>query len=342
MMNVLFWGLTPIVVLWLLSFVFVLGFVISMISKTTYMVRQSEVIILERLGKFHKVLHPGIHFVVPFIDTPHSFHWTVLESDPVSGRSYRYSRSDYRIDLREAIYDFPRQNVITRDNVTMQINALLFYQITDPQRAIYEIQNLPESIEKLAQTKLREVIGSLDLDESLVSRDIINSKLQESLDAATDKWGVKVNRVELQEITPPQDIKIAMEKQMRAERDRRAVVLEAEGEKQAAILKAEGDKASRITRASGEAESKRVIAEGEALALKALAQANSKIDPAQYMLALNYIKAFSEMTSGKDNKTVILPYEASSVLGSISTIRELLGNGADSKALDQVVKTVKQ
>jgi regulator of protease activity HflC (stomatin/prohibitin superfamily) len=298
------------------------------------MVSQSEVIIIERLGKFHKILHPGIHFVIPFIDAPHTYNWTIIKTDPSSGRTYRYSLVAARIDLREALYDFPRQNVITKDNVTMQISALLYYQITDPKRAIYEIQNLPESIEKLAQTKLREVIGSLDLDGTLVSRDFINAKLREALEGATDKWGVKVNRVELQEITPPQDIKVAMEKQMRAERDRRAIVLEAEGEKQSAILKAEGDKIARITRAAGEAESKMVIANGEAEskrllasgeadALQALAKSNPNLDPAKYMLALNYIKALSELTSGKSNKTIIMPYEVTSILGSISTIKEL-------------------
>ena len=272
-------------------------------------------------------MQPGIHFVIPFIDAPHIYNWTIIKTDPSSGRTYRHTLVASRIDLREALYDFPRQNVITKDNVTMQISALLYYQITDPKRAIYEIQNLPESIEKLAQTKLREVIGSLDLDGTLVSRDFINARLREALEGATDKWGVKVNRVELQEITPPQDIKVAMEKQMRAERDRRAIVLEAEGEKQSAILKAEGDKIARITRAAGEAESKKVIAEGEANALMALSAANLSLDPARYMLALNYIKALSELTSGKSNKTIIMPYEVTSVLGSISTIKELFVAG---------------
>lgn len=320
--------------IWISFFLF-LVFVLILISKMTILVSQAEVVIVERLGKFHLMLHPGLHFIVPFIDAPRMYSWTLIKLDPLTKRPYRQNVVSERIDLREAVYDFPRQNVITKDNVTMEINALLYYQITDPKRALYEIQNLPESIEKLTQTKLREVLGSLDLDETFVSRDYINEKLRETLDGATDKWGVKVNRVELQEITPPQDMKIAMEKQMRAERDRRAIVLEAEGEKQAAILKAEGDRAARITRASGEAESKRVIAigeaqaklaiaEGEANALKVLAAAVPNLDPAQYNLALNYIKALAEMTSGKDNKTIIMPYEITSVLGSISAIKEIL------------------
>jgi len=321
-----------------ITFFLLFFLLIALVAKTTYMVSQSEVIIIERLGKFHKILYPGIHFVIPFMDIPHFYNWTIIKTDPASGRTYRYSLVAFRIDLRESLYDFPRQNVITKDNVTMQISALLYYQITDPRRAIYEIQNLPESIEKLAQTKLREVIGSLDLDETLVSRDCINAKLREALESATDKWGVKVNRVELQEITPPQDIKVAMEKQMRAERDRRAIVLEAEGEKQSAILKAEGEKIARITRAAGEAESKKVIAAGEseskrllalgeADALKTLATVNPNLDPAKFMLALNYIKAFGELSAGSNNKTIIMPYEVTSVMGSLSTIKEMFASG---------------
>src|SRR5205814_6150685 len=166
-----------------------------------------------------------------------------------------------RIDLRESVYDFPKQNVITKDNVTMEINALLYYQITDPKAAIYEINNMPEAIEKYTQTRLRDIIGSMDLDETLVSRNTINTRLTEILDEATDKWGVKVNRVELQEVNPPADIRHAMEKQMRAERDRRAIILEAEGAKQAAILQAEGDANSRIIKADGEAQARLRIAE---------------------------------------------------------------------------------
>lgn len=327
-------GLNDFLLFSMITFGVIFIFILSTISKMVYLVNQSEVIFIERFGKFHKILYPGIHFIIPFMDSPHVYNWTIIKTDPGSGKTYRYSQTSSRIDLREAIYDFPRQNVITKDNVTMQISAILYYQITDPKRAIYEIYNLPESIEKLAQTKLREVIGSLDLDGTLVSRDFINAKLRETLEGATDKWGVKVNRVELQEITPPQDIKVAMEMQMRAERNRRAIVLEAEGEKQSAILKAEGDRQARTTRALGEAESqrilasgeseyKKVLAEGEADALKALAATGITDDPAKYMLALNYIKALSELTSGKDNKTVLMPYEISSVIGSISTIKEL-------------------
>jgi len=179
-------------------------FVITTIARATYLVRQSQVIMIERLGKFHVILRSGLHFIIPFVDQPRKVLWTFVKEDPLHQRLYRYSEYVERIDLREAVYDFPKQNVITKDNVTMEINALLYYQITDPQRAIYEVANLPQAIEKLTQTTLRNIIGAMDLDETLISRDSVNEKLRLILDEATDKWGVKVNRVELQEVNPPQ------------------------------------------------------------------------------------------------------------------------------------------
>lgn len=240
------------------------------------------------------------------------------------------------IDLREQVYDFPSQQVITRDNVTTEINALIYFQITDPKKAVYEIDNLPNAIEKLTQTSLRNVIGELELDETLTSRDTINSKLQAILDDATNKWGVKVNRVELQDITPPESVRVAMEKQMQAERNRRAEILNAEGEKQSLILKSEGEKASKINqaeatkraeilRAEGEAQAIILNAQAEAEAIKRVAEAvaASNTNPATYMLAMKYIETLKDMTSGKDTKTVFLPYEASSVLSSLGSIKSL-------------------
>ena len=214
--------------------------------KSVYLVNQAEVIVVERLGRFDRILGPGLHIIVPFIERPRQVLWTYLIAQDNGKKYMRFSRTIERIDLREAVYDFPKQNVITKDNVTMEINALLYYQITDPKASIYEVFNLPEAIEKLTQTTLRNVIGSMDLDESLISRDMINEKLRIILDEATDKWGVKINRVELQEVNPPADIRLAMEKQMRAERDRRAVILEAEGTKRAAILESEGVQESSV------------------------------------------------------------------------------------------------
>ena len=326
--------LTPLVPIGFgLFFIFALLFLLILISKMVYIVRQAEVIIIERLGRFDRILKPGIHLVIPFIERPRQIIWTYIK-DIDGKRYYRSTHMLDRIDLRESVYDFPKQNVITKDNVTMEINALLYYQVTDPKAAIYEVMNLPEAIEKLTQTTLRNVIGSLDLDESLVSRDQINEKLRIILDEATDKWGVKVNRVELQEVNPPADIRQAMEKQMRAERDRRAIILESEGKKRSAILESEGVQESQVLRAKGEAESKVIRAEGEASARLKIAQAEAHAvemiqksmpqgDPLPYMIAMQYIKVLPELTKGKNDKLIIVPYEASSLIGSLSSMKKI-------------------
>jgi regulator of protease activity HflC (stomatin/prohibitin superfamily) len=313
------------------ALIIVLFFFAALVN-SFYLVRQAEVIVIERLGKMHRVLHPGLRLVLPFIDNPRSVHWTFIEE---YDRKYiPVQRSQYRIDLREAVYDFPKQHVITKDNVTIQINALLYYRIFDPIAAIYEVEDLPKAIEMLTQTTLRNVIGHMDLDETLVSRDSINEKLRLILDDATDKWGVKVSRVELQEIRPPEDIRQAMEKQMRAERDRRAAILEAEGKKRAAILEAEGFQESQILKAQGEAQARKHRADGEATARLKLAQAESEAitliktvspqaDALAYLIAMQYIKALPELTQGKDNKLIVIPYEASSLMGSLSGIKKI-------------------
>ena len=302
-------------------------------------VPQSETRVVERLGRFHSVLAPGLNFIIPFIDKPKTIYTRRVESS-IGGRTVVKTTATSVIDLREQVYDFPSQQVITRDNVTTEINALLYFQITDPKKAVYEIDNLPNAIEKLTQTSLRNVIGELELDETLTSRDTINSKLQVILDDATNKWGVKVNRVELQDITPPESVRVAMEKQMRAERNRRAEILNAEGEKQSLILRSEGEKASRINEAEATKQAEILRAEGEARAIILNAQAEADAilrvaeavkgadtDPATYILAMKYIDTLREMTSGKDNKTVYMPYEASSVLSSIGSIKNLFGPG---------------
>jgi regulator of protease activity HflC (stomatin/prohibitin superfamily) len=311
----------------LLGFLVFFGFLVFVamviVYKATYLVRQAEVIIIERFGSFHCMLTSGIHFIIPFVDQPRQVLWTYVKDDPRSKVSYRYNVSLTRIDLRETVYDFPRQNVITKDNVTMEINALLYYQITEPRAALYEVFNLPQAIEKLVQTTLRNIIGSMDLDETLTSRDKINERLQEVLDDATDKWGVKVNRVELQEVTPPADIRAAMEKQMRAERDRRALILEAEGQKSSAILQAEGEYQSRVTKAKGEAEARLILAQAESEAIKVVKTAVPQADPLPYLVALSYIKALPEITKDKEGKLILLPYESSALMGSLSTIKEI-------------------
>lgn len=317
-------------------FAIVLLFFVYFLLKSVYLVKQAEAIIIERLGRFSRVLTPGLHLVVPFLDNTRKAIWTYVQ-DADGGRHYRYTRTVTRIDLRESVYDFPRQNVISKDNVTMEINALLYYQITDPKAAIYEINNLPQAIEKLTQTTLRNIIGSMDLDATLVSRDQINEKLREILDEATDKWGVKVNRVELQEVNPPLDIRQAMEKQMRAERERRAVILEAEGSKGAAILESEGVRESKVLRAKGEAEAQIELARGQAESrlqvVRAEAEAINMIqgsiktaDPLPYMIAMKYIEALPEMMKDKEGKMIVVPYEASGLIGSLASVKKIFEN----------------
>ena len=298
-------------------------------------VPQSETRVIERLGKFHKVLPAGLNIIWPIIDRP-KIIVTRKVVEGYQGRQIVRMSETAKIDLREQVYDFPKQNVITKDNVTTEINALLYFQIVDPIKSVYEIDNLPNAIEKLTQTTLRNVIGELELDETLTSRDTINAKLRAVLDDATNKWGVKVNRVELQDITPPETVRQAMEKQMQAERNRRAEILKAEGEKQSAILNSEGEKTSAINKAEavkqstlleaeGIAKAKIMQAEAEAQAIQLVADAikATKTDPATYLLATKYIETLKEMTSGKDNKTVYLPYEATNLLGSIGGIKEI-------------------
>lgn len=296
-------------------------------------IKQSKVGIVMRLGKFQKKADTGVHFLIPFLD-----------------------QMAYVIDLRENVVDFPPQPVITKDNVTMQIDTVVYFQVTDPVRYVFEIANPISAIENLTATTLRNIIGELDLDETLTSRDLINTKMRSILDEATDKWGIKVNRVELKNIMPPQDIQVAMEKQMRAERERREAILQAEGnkassilqaegEKQSAILRAEakkeamvreaeGEKQSRILRAEGEAESIRKIAEakaeGEATIIKNVFQAMKESDIDDNMLALKSMEALEKLAES-DSTKLVLPSETVNFLGSFKGIKEVLSSDKNNK-----------
>lgn len=296
-------------------------------------IKQSKVGIVMRLGKFHKKADTGVHFLIPFLD-----------------------QMAYVIDLRENVVDFPPQAVITKDNVTMQIDTVVYFQVTDPVRYVFEIANPISAIENLTATTLRNIIGELDLDETLTSRDLINTKMRSILDEATDKWGIKVNRVELKNIMPPHDIQVAMEKQMRAERERResilqaegnkaASILQAEGEKQSAILRAEakkeamvreaeGEKESRILRAEGEAESIRKIAqanaEGEATIIKNVFKAMKESDIDDNMLALKSMEALEKLAAS-DSTKLVLPSETVNFLGSFKGIKEVLSSDKNNK-----------
>ena len=315
---------------------FIALFVIIWVFAGFKIVQQSETMVIERLGKYSRTLSSGINIILPVIDKPRGVIWRYVK-EGFDGRSMTINQTSSRIDLRETVYDFPKQNVITKDNVVTEINAILYFQVIDPVKATYEIANLPDAIEKLTQTTLRNVIGEMELDQTLTSRDTINSKLRAVLDEASHKWGVKVNRVELQDINPPHDIRDAMEKQMRAERDKRAKILvaegtktqlalEAEGRKIAEINQAEGEKQSQILRAEGQAQARLKIAQAEAAAIEAITTAiqTTKSDPVNYLVAIRYIDTLKDMVSGKDNKVVYLPYEATGILSSIGGIKELL------------------
>lgn len=300
-------------------------FIVVMLARGLKIVRQAEVMLVERLGKYHRLLTPGVNYLIPIVDRPRTTAW--MAAITMHGRAGNIARFGERIDLRETVMDFPEQRVITRDNVVIQINGLLFAQITDAVRAAYEVSNLPMAIEKLAQTTLRNIIGEMDLDKALSSRDEINSKMRAVIDDASDKWGVKINRVELQDISPPPEIQVAMEKQMKAERDRRAVVLEAEGEKAARVLRAEGLRDAAIAEAEGERQRLVLKAAGEAGAIEKVAAAlsNSGVNPAQYLIAMDYLKTLKEIAMADGGqKTVFMPFESAAVLGSLGSLRELL------------------
>ncbi len=315
--------------------ILLIALVIVFAIKGVIIVQQAEVVIVERLGKYQKTLNSGLNFIVPILEAPRGVAWKVTQRG-LDGQNYSYVREKTKIDLRESVYDFPRQTVITKDNVSISINALLYFQIVDAKSAVYEIQNLPEAIEKLTQTTLRNLVGQLDLDETLVSRDKINVELRSILDEATNKWGVKVNRVELQDIIPPVDIQTAMEKQMKAERDRRAAILEAEGLKKSAILKAEGEKEAAINqaeglkqaeilKAEGFAQARLIEADAEKQAIQRITEAfNHQGQPDKYLIAMKYLESLQDIAKGQDNKVVYMPYEATGILSSIDGIKQML------------------
>ena len=270
------------------------------LAKSIKVVPQKQVKLIERVGKFHKKAEAGLNIILPFVDSVRD-----------------------TIDLREQITQIEPQPVITRDNVTMEVDAVIYYVVADPVRATYEVQNLKWGIEQLTLSGLRNVIGALDLDHTLTSRDTINTQLRAALDAATQQWGVKVMRVELKNIDPPQEIKLTMEKQMTAERARRATVTAAEGEKAAAILRAEGQKQSLIVSAEGAKQSAILAAEGQAEARLRVATAiGATGNPAQYLIAQRYLESLMQIAAGAQ-KVVFLPFEAAGVMGSIGSMKEL-------------------
>jgi regulator of protease activity HflC (stomatin/prohibitin superfamily) len=325
-------------------------------AKTIKIVPQATVMLIERLGRFDRVAASGLNIIVPFLDKPRGVYWS----------SVRPGLST--IDLREQYIDLPPQPVITRDNVTIHVDSVVYWQITDPIKAVYEITDLLGGIVQLTITGMRAVMGDMDLDHTLSQRDQINSKLRMILDEATDKWGVKVTRVDVKNINPPEDVRVTMEKQMTAERTRRALVLQAEGERQAAITRAEGEKQAAVTRAEGEkaraileaegaaqarlrnaeAEARAIaqVAEGQALARTRNAEAEAEAigrvaqtmighgNPAQYLITARYIESLTKMTQSGNSKVIFMPVETSSMLSSVGTIKEMFAETGERRAAE--------
>jgi len=299
-------------------------------AKTIKIVPQSTVLLIERLGRFNRLAASGLNIIVPFFERPRGVYWTNV----APGTTY--------IDLREQFIDLPPQSVISRDNVMVNVDSVVYWQITDPMKATYEVNDLVGSIVQLTFTGMRSVIGKLDLDHTLSSRDQINSELRMILDDATDKWGVKVTRVDIKNITPPEDVRITMEKQMTAERNRRALVLQAEGEKQAAIARAEGEKQAAVTRAEGDKASAILQAEGaaqarltsanaEASAIQQIAGAiGDRGQTAQYLITARYVDSMRDMARTQNSKVIFMPTETSSVLSSVGAFKEVFSATGES------------
>ncbi len=318
-----------------LGFFFLMFLGIALLTvawKTIKIVPQSSVLLIERLGRFSRVAKSGLNIIVPFFEAPRSVFWTNSRPGLTS------------IDLREQYIDLPPQPVITRDNVTINVDSVVYWQITDPIKAVYEINDLVGGIVQLTITGMRAVMGEMDLDSTLSSRDQINSKLQMILDDATDKWGVKVTRVDVKNINPPEDVRITMEKQMTAERNRRALVLQAEGDKQAAIARAEGEKEAAIAKAQGAKEAAILEAEGaakarlkaaeaEASAINQIAQSiGDRGQTANYLITARYVDSLRDMTRTQNSKVIFMPTETSNVLSSVGAIKEILSaTGEDDK-----------
>jgi len=306
--------------------------VVVLVYKGIVVVRNSERMVIERLGNYSRTLMPGINFIVPFLDQPREFIWKSPAASGALGRllgasdsaTYSQLQSISRIDIRETVLDFPSQTVITRDNVSVEINALLYIEITNPHDAVYRISNLPNAIEKLAQTTLRSLVGEMELDKTLSSREDINARLQITLDEAADDWGAKVKRVEVQDLNVPKAVQAAMEKQMRAERDKRAAILEAEGSRQSDILKAEGEKQASILVAEGNRTARILEADGEKAALDKLKEALGEQGFSQYLIAIRYLDTLKTIgAAGEGDKTVFMPIDATATLGAIGGIKEL-------------------
>ena len=302
--------------LWIIVVLVFALFVIVAIAKSIVVVRQTQAYIVERLGRYARTMDAGLHFLIPFVD-----------------------KVRHKVDLRELVYSFPPQFVITSDNLVVDIDSVIYFQVTEPKSAVYEIANYITGVEQLTTTTLRNIVGTMDLEQTLTSRDQINGQLRGVLDEATGKWGIRVNRVELKAIEPPASIKDSMEKQMRAERDRRATILTAEGIKQSAILTAEGNKQSAILNAEGEAQSKILRAEGEARAILQVFDAIHEGDADSKLLAYQYLQMLPEIAKTDSNKIWFVPTEFT---GALKAVAAGFGYEDGSEPLKRDPATVKE
>jgi regulator of protease activity HflC (stomatin/prohibitin superfamily) len=310
---------------------------IALLSASLKIIGQAEVMVIERLGRFHRVARSGLNILIPWVERPKSIDVRYFEVG-VGGAKKITAASTTRIDLREQVLNFPSQPVITKDNVTIDIDAVLYYRVADPQKATYAVQNLPYALETLTRTTLRNIVGEMELDSTLASRDAINTRMREVIEEAAIGWGVDLTRVELQAIEPPRDIQQSMELQMRAERERRAAVTNAEAGKRAAILEAEGVRESQVRRAEGEKDAAILRAQGLATARLAMAEAEAEAvtriaaslpegQAAMYLLGLKYLEALPKIAQGAGT-TLFLPAEASGVMGALGGLREMLNRNS--------------
>lgn len=306
---------------------------VMIIVKGLVVVRQSEVMVIERLGSFNRLLESGVNIIIPFIDQPRPI--SMIRYQKLGDEYHPIASTEVRIDRRETVMDFPGQPVVTTDNVTVTINGALYYQIIDPKRAVYEVENMSQAVEVLAKTTLRSVVGKMELDKLFESRAEVNNEIQAAMEDAASKWGVKISRVEVQDIEMPEEVESAMRLQMAAERKRRATVTEAEGEKSAAIAMAQGQRESAILNAEGDRESAILRAQGEEESIKLVlgalgAQETDKNTVIGYLLGQSYIKMLPSMA--QHGERVFVPYESSALLGSMGMFRELAGTPEDTVA----------
>ena len=303
--------------------------IIAFIAKGLFIVQQSEAVVVERLGSYSRTIGPGINFLIPLLERARPIKIRRYESSGLGSKELKERVvEETKIDTRETVLNFPKQPVVTNDNVSIQIDGALYFQIQSPKSAVYEVENLIQAVEVLAKTTLRAVVGSRELDTLFSSRDEINNKLQEVMDEAGEKWGVKVNRVEIQDIVLPGEVEEAMRQVMTAERKRRATVTEANGYKEAQVREAEGDRDAAVARAEGDRDAAIARAEGERKAigqvLAAGDESQTSLDPqtvVAYLIAQEYIKRLPEIA--KDGERVLVPYEATSLMGSIESIQQL-------------------